>query len=375
MGTPQLGALALFLSMSMASVPAVSHSVNDGEKGTEYPAEWRTMPALDDDYEVVQLTTSHALDNKMYLDVDPYVPAMNSVVFMSERRQDDNSQNLYLMSLDDGTFVQLTDADGMDGNHANVSPETEEAFFREDRTIKSVSLHAPYEEKTVVTVADRYHIAGIISLTENGKTIAVSLYDDDEDRSTLATVDVGSGDLEKVRDVDNKVDHVLISPDGTKLLYHVKDKNIIGLVDIDTKSQKILTDSDEDGVHPFWSADGVDAAYAQRANGDSPEKVVNYDTESDEYIKYHIDKYSNHFAMNPAQTTIEGDGSPHTPYIYYYTVEPGDNTPHYEEMFEHGSSSDSEQVHPHAAFVNDTDLIFNSDRDGDGNVYLLRKKS
>lgn len=366
----------------MTAIPSVSYSEaspSDGEKGTRYESEWKTLPALDSDYKVIQLTTSKALDNKMYLDVNPYVPSMDSIVFMSERNQKDDAQNLYLMSLDDGSFVQLTDSDNMDGNHANVSPETEEAFFREGRTIKKVSLHSPYKEKTIYTVDDKYDIAGIVSLTADGKTIALSLYDDKEDESTLVTIDVAKGDLEKIKGVDKKVDHVLINPDGTKLLYHVYKEGIIGLVDIETKSKKILTDSDEEGVHPFWAGNGLDAAYAQRENGDSPEKVVNFNTRTEKYTKYKIEKYSNHFAMNPSQTIIEGDGngegSSDNHYIYYYKIEPGSNTPDVKKMFEHGSTSHTEQVHPHAAFINNTDLIFNSDASGNGDAYLLKKKS
>jgi hypothetical protein len=43
-------------------------------------------------------------------------------------------------------------------------------------------------------------------------------------------------------------------------------------------------------------------------------------------------------------------------------------------MFKHDSSSKEEVVHPHAAFINNHDLIFNSDADDSGDVYLLRRK-
>jgi hypothetical protein len=45
-------------------------------KGPRYEAERKILPALDSDYEVVQLTTSSALENKMYLDVKPYAPSL-----------------------------------------------------------------------------------------------------------------------------------------------------------------------------------------------------------------------------------------------------------------------------------------------------------
>jgi len=345
----------------------------DSGKGARFPAEWKTLPALDGDYEVVQLTTSKALDNKMYLDVDPYVPSLNSVVFMSER--DDDHENLYLMSLDNGKFVQLTDSDHIDGDHANVSPKTEEAFFVEDRTFTRVSLRAPYEEKKIRTVPDKYDVKGIVALTSNGKTIVSSLYDEDEDRSSLVTIDVRTGDLETVKKIDGKVDHVLINPVyGDTLLYHVLDEDQIGLVDIGTKKNTLLTDSNDHGVHPFWQSNGRDAAFAQRVQGDTPEQVVTYNIRKEKFFSYDIREYSNHFAMNPAQTIIEGDGGKETQYIFFYYIKPGTNKVDTVKMFKHRSSSATESVHPHAAFINDTDLIFNSDADGNGNVYLLREK-
>lgn len=368
--------LVLLISMSIMGIPHASYaddSTSQEGKGTRYKAEWKTLPALDSDYEVIQLTTSRDLDNKMYLDVNPYVPTLDSVVFNSERH---DSQNLYLMSLENGSFVQLTDSDDIDGDHSNVSPATEEAFFEEGRTFKKVSLRPPYEETEIYTVEDKYDIKGIVSLSSDGKTIASSLHDEEDDRSTLVTIDVATGRLDKVKRIDGKVDHVLINPvHGDTLLYHVFDKNEIGIVDIDTKSKKVLTDSGDHGVHPFWGANGVDAAYALRKRNDTPEQVVTFNIRARQYVKYDILKYSNHFAMNPSQTRIQGDGSKDDPHIYYYDINPGDNKVDIRKMFKHRSSSEEEAVHPHAAFINDTDLIFNSDAGRDnGDVYLLRKK-
>jgi WD40 repeat protein len=280
------------------------------------------------------------------------------------------------MSLDNGRFVQLTDSDDIDGDHANVSPVTEEAFFVEDRTFTSVSLRAPYREKKIRTVSDKYDIKGIVALTSDGKTIASSLYDEDEDRSSLVLIDVKTGELETVKKIDGRVDHVLINPVyGDTLLYHVLHKDEIGLVDIATKKRTLLTGSEDHGVHPFWQANGRDAAFAQREQGDTPEQVVTYNIRKEKFLSYDIREYSNHFAMNPAQTIIEGDGRDGaTPYIYYYYIKPGTNKVDTVKMFKHRSTSATESVHPHAAFVNDTDLIFNSDADGNGNVYLLREK-
>jgi hypothetical protein len=370
--------LVLLIAAGMLGAPQVSYAaaVPSG-KGTHYDAEWKTREALDPDYEVLQLTTSDALDNKMYLDVNPYVPSLNSVVFNSTRHdddRDDDAENLYLMSLDDGTFVQLTDSDDIDGDHANVSPETEEAFFREGRTLKRVSLREPYREREIVTVDDRFDVKGILDVTTDGKTLAASLYDEDEDRTTLVTVDVGSGDMRTVKKIDHRVDHVLINPlYGDTLLYHVYEEHEIGVVDIDTGDKRVLTVPGDHGVHPFWQEDGVHAAYVDKTH--DPRQIVSYDIRSEGFVIYDLPVDGNHFAMNPAQTILQSDGiKDKDNYIYYYKINPDDNTLDAKRMYKHDSSSDEESVHPHAAFINNHDLIFNSDRDDSGDVYLLRRK-
>ncbi|WP_326836307.1 hypothetical protein VSH64_15580 [Amycolatopsis rhabdoformis] len=371
--------LVFLASVSMLVIPHVGSGVAsaaDSGKGARFPAEWKKLPALDPDYEVVQLTTDDALDNKMYLDVDPYVPSLDSVVFMSER--DKGHENLYLMSLDNGKFVQLTDSDHIDGDHANVSPETEQAFFVDDHTFTSVSLQAPYREKQIYTVPDKYDVKGIVALSADGKTIASSLYDEDEDRSSLVLIDVKTGELTTVKKLDGEVDHVVINPvNGDTLLYHMPDVEQIGLVDIESGKNTMLTGPEDHGVHPFWESNGRDAAFAQRKTDDTPEQVVTYNIRKKEFLSYDILDYSNHFAMNDSRTIIEGDGQKDdAPYIYYYYIKPNKNKVDAVKMFKHNSTSKTESVHPHAAFINDTDVIFNSDagHEGKGDVYLLREK-
>ena len=362
--------LVLLVALGMVSVPQASYAA-PSDKGKHYDAEWKTRDALDPDYEVKQLTTSKALDNKMYLDVDPYVPSLDSVVFNSDR--DDGEENLFLMSLHDGKFVQLTDSDGIDGDHANVSPKTEEAFFREGRTFKRISLREPYEEKEIRTVNDRFDPKGIMSLTSDGKAFAVSLYDEDADRSTLAVIDVKSGEMDRVKEIDGRVDHLLINPEyGDTLLYHIYKEHEIGIVDIESGKKKILTKSGDHGVHPFWGANGVAAAYNEKNH--NPRQIVTYNIRNERYVRYDIPEDGNHFAWNPAQTILQSDGSGGDRYIYYYKINPDNDTVDSKKMYKHDGSFDEEAVHPHAAFINNHDLIFNSDRADNGDVYLLKKK-
>ncbi|HUQ56491.1 hypothetical protein [Lentzea sp.] len=147
------------------------------------------------------------------------------------------------------------------------------------------------------------------------------MYDEDEERSSLVLIDMRTGELETVKKIDGKVDHVLINPvRGDRLLYHLLDEDRIGLVTIDTKKKTMLTDSNDHGAHPFWVSNGRDAAFAQRAQGETPEQVVTYNIRKVEFFSYDIRERSKHFAMNPAQTIHPGRrarrlGAAHHPFI------------------------------------------------------------
>ncbi|WP_329791165.1 hypothetical protein V1227_04405 [Lentzea sp. DG1S-22] len=107
----------------------------------------------------------------------------------------------------------------------------------------------------------------------------------------------------------------------------------------------------------------------------TPRSGRDYNIRKREFLSYDIREYGNHFAMNPARTIIQGDGRDGSaPFIYFYYIKPGTNRVDTVKMFKHRSTSNTEAVHPHASFINDADLIFNSDADGNGNVYLLREK-
>lgn len=273
----------------------------------------------------------------------------------------------------------------------------------------------------------------------------------DYDHSRIVTIDLTGDEHEKttVAQVEGKGDHLWINPvHGDTVLYHVLigDKEPckkgddcdaeVGLVDIDSGVVTVLSDEDElgHGVHPFWRPaedparpdDGYIAGYMYKHDDEcgkkghprkchedeepeEPNKVVTYDIrnleddgdfDEDDLVEHALpdDEYSSHMAMSSTGDLLQGDGgtSSGEDYHYFYeNLEPegGEMDPGV-KMFEHGSCKDhGEQVHPHADFINRSDLLFNSDEffihhpeeDGDdceknvddeddGNVFLLRKK-
>lgn len=355
-------------------------SESHAEKGKMMPSEWKMLAAMVPDYEVMQLTTSKATDCKLYLNVNPYVANLNAIVFMSTRN---GYENLYLLSLKNGTIIQLTDSKAMDGGHANVSAATNTAFFKEDNTIKSVSLIPPYNESVIYSVDTDYDIVGTIAVSSNGQLLGISVYNSDKNVSVLALIDVNNKTLQKVLKDQGKITHVAFNPEySNKFLYYIdlNDKDDDGymvVVDTNGDNKTILNKLGKHVTHSFWFPDGVTAAYVLKEvkSIDSPhEEIVSYNTATDKYVYYILPNYGNHFAINPSQTIFQGDGGPSDRYIYYFAINPINNKLTATKMFWHNSSSSSQLWHPHAIFINDTDLIFNSDADGNGNVYLLRKK-
>jgi hypothetical protein len=382
----------------------------------------------------------------MYLRTTNYVPSLKSIVFLSERYE--GAQNLFLMSLVDGKIIQLTaskdkeddnddtdadsdrDDDEIDGDHAAVSPATEEAFFKQGQTLKRVSLSNPGAPRPIYTQKDSdWDLRGTPSISSDGKTIATMEYNKgsdkkeytDDDRTRIVTIAVKDGqdpeetDPHQVAKVDGKGDHLWINPGyGDTIIYHTLFKDgddaEVGLAYIGSGDTEVLEPQEAKGhgVHPFWRADGKVAGYVRKdkPDGDFPQEVATYirgrdddgTVNHDKRVGYKIPEgySSSHLAMNPSGTLLQGDGGndEDSSFIYYYEINSQGDVKKPWAMFQHGSCKDhGERFHPHADFINETDVLFNSDafflRDpdgkcedpgedekdkGDGNIYLLRKK-
>lgn len=345
-------------------------------KGQYYPPEWRVLPALVSHYEVVQLTNSTSTDSKMYLNVDPFVPALKATVFMSRR---DGNSNLYLLSLVNGGITQVTASKILDAAHANVATDAALAFYREVRTIKSVNLYSPFVERKIYEFSSSESISGTLSTTSDGRKLAVALYREKKKDSIIGTIDVATKAFTEVYKSNGRIDHVMINPVYyDHLLYHVFEGDV-AVANTKTSQGVIIghETKSEHVVHPFWFPDGITAAYVLKytnQDNETREKIITYNTQTKEYGYYKINPRGNHFAVNPATTFLQNDGEPKDKSIYYYPLKPGNDQPVAIRMFAHNSSSSDELWHPHGVFINDTDLLFNSDMGGKGNVYLLRKK-
>lgn len=333
-----------------------------GYKGKKFPKEWKTLPALDPNFEVMQLTTSKAMDSKLYLKINPYVPSLNSVVFNSDRS---GEENLFLMSLETGEITQITEGK-LTADHAGVAGDAEMAFYRAGKSVYSVNLNPPYNETKIITIDSPYRFSGEINTTPNGKFLSLALYDEGKKKSIAIVIDVDKKSYSKIWEEEGigRIDHNAININGTHLLYHVYETRKIVVVDIAAKKGVTVGTN---GVHPFWFYDSKRVAF--RTGKD----MIVYDVEKKKSEALSLSVSGNHFAINPSGTMFQGDGHPKDPFIYFYPYT-GSTKLTGVKMFRHGSSSTKELWHPHAHFIGENRLMFSSDVDGNSNVYLLQPK-
>ncbi len=362
---------AFYLTIPILLVTSI---INIAQKGHILPSELKTLSAIDSSYEVLQLTTDLNYDCKFYLNVNPYIEQMNCIVFTSERK---GEQNLYKVDLNSGLITQITDGININGQNANVSAITQEAFYSQGSSIKAVGLVFPFSERELTKVdLTKYYIRGSINISSDGnKLLYIQLDKANKSFGWLTTIGSKDGSPPKMfYKAAGEVDHAYLNPIyGNKVLYHVLDGNISI---VDTDGTNFITvgynTSEEHVVHPFWFPDGITAAWVFKTS--DKEFIETYNTRTGYKKSFTVPVTGNHFAINSTMTTFQSDGSSNKPDITYFIINP-DGTLTAKKMFRHGSSSSSETWHPHAAFINSTDLVFNSDRDGNGNIYLLRKKA
>jgi Tol biopolymer transport system component len=360
------------MHIALALVCLASFTVHAG-KGKVYPAEWSTHSAMVSNYEVIQLTSANAVNYKLYFNANSYVAALNAIIFTSTRN---GNADLYLVSLDNGSITQLTNTPHIGGPGANVCAATQQAFYVVNNVIKTVNLVPPFTETSICTIDSTYEIANTLSISSDGSTLALSLYDSSANSTTIALVNVKNGSIKNIWQYNSYLDHVVINPvESSKILFHGYNTHDIGIINVDGTHEVVFTQLNQSTVHPFWYPKGLTVAYALNGLNTQPvgQEVIAYNIKTKNSVTYGVSNYSDHFNANVDETMLLGDGGPGNAYIYSYSIDTTKNMLNATALFEHSrnpqSPADAEPV-----FINDTNILFNGDLAGNSNVYLLRKK-
>ncbi len=364
--------LTIFWLIILA-VPASITAEPASKKGATYPAEWRILAALDPAYEVVQLTTDPRDDCKLYYTTNPYIAATNQLIFASART---GARNLFAIDLASGTITQLTDGKGIDAEHAVVCPKTLEVFYRQNDTVKALRLDRLTERVLYRFNNTQYKVMGSISISSDGTKVAFPLVSlgNGPQTSKLMTVNSDGSQAHEVCTVSGIINHAYLSPQfADRLMFMVVDGGM-WLVQADGKNRRCLRSetAQENVSHPFWYPDGIRIGYTIKQK--PADTFGSVDSATGEYREpFRFPAHSTHCNISPDAQTLVGDGDVKKPFLILYQITPERLIA--KTIFRHGSSFRNETVHPHPTFINRTDVAFNSDHAGNGDIYILRKRN
>lgn len=366
-------------------------------KGERFPAEARVI-ADEAAYSVLQLTTHAADDAGIYFTNEAFSPADNLLVFTSKRS---SGWNLYGIDLANHTIIQLTDSKRISGTGAVVAPGSREVFYKEGSQIKALHL-VTLVERVLTDLPRGFIISAAVTATPDGKVVALSQVEDipittktdviysnmDErfEKRPFSQIFTGNGDgtdWHMVAGQQKWISHVLLGPQAPYPLLYCHEgrwnrvEQRMWLIGRDDTGKRKLREEETPELsigHEYFFPDGVHVGY--HGNHAAPDKrsfVGVADIRDGSYREYVTPASNMHTHANAEGTLFVGDGSPRAPFINVYALREGklEGGP----LFRHDGSWAKQDWHPHPRFLPDgRQIVFTSNRGGDGNVYLLQLK-
>ena len=390
--TPRVMALAT----ASLLLSCVAFSAEPGAKGKKFPSEAKFLTAPESGLQVVQLTSNIADDSGLYFTSNSFVPSMHGLVFTSKRS---GAWNLYLMNLDTYEFVQLTDGKKVGGTGADVCAATKEVFYRDGQLVKSVNLET-LKEREITTMPAGYSGGSSVSVTLAGNALAFSicenipittktavLYSDMDERfekrpwSAVMTGKTDGTGWHEVARQKKWISHTLISPTNPELVLYCHEgkwqrvEQRMWLASTDGSSNKPLRPEEKSEVaigHEYWMMDGLHVGYQVQVPG-GPKSLGIADVRDGSFHEYATPYRDGHTQASHAGSLFVGDGSEKEPFISLYELKDGQLTGRH--LFRHGSSFSQQYWHPHPSFApDDSTILFTSNRNGNGDVYLIKLK-
>jgi oligogalacturonide lyase len=366
------------------------------QPATTTPAEWKEFPSLVSDYVVVQLTTHKAEDIRLYFYNDGYVPASNSMVFSSTRTGRDN---LFLVSLDDGRITQITDGKRVQGGSAVVSIPKDEVYYFDSGVLCGANLSTFKTRKLGYVIPAGFSTSSSLTITEDGEWLGVGIvestnsgkrYPTDFDRmkakmdahpwSEILLIRTDGSEVRKVRREQQWISHVMVHPKNPQLVsychegpWEIVDQRLwfINADGSNNHPVRVEARTDDRIGHEYWFSDGKRMGY--QVSTDWPRKGVGILDIATERYKEYYNATDRHTNVNYGGDLFVGDGRTEIPWINLYTIS-GDSLLG-RHLFRHDDDFKRSMDDPHPSFVGKSnDILFTSNRDGNTNIYLLRKK-
>lgn len=362
-------------------------------KGTVWPSESKVYRDRITGLPVTQLTDYKAHSHHLYFTESGWYDGGLRLLFMSDRG---NSTNLFSIHLESGEMTQLTEYEDNHYLDACLSPEGTVAYVKVRSAIVALDLNS-LKEKTIYECPQGFQI-GNLSCAADG-SVMTCLQEDLSHRldldlgngyvghrelmeaapvSRIIRVQSDGGKAETVFEDRCFITHINASPVEPWLLtfchegpWQLVDHRIWGL-DLRTgdtwKIRERLEPREKVG-HEFFYPDGVTIGYhGFRENGTNFFGSIRYDNTEMEETDFSFDTWHSH-ADGFSQTVVDGKGDVKTLCLWRKQETDYDGP---RVLCELRCSFHSQKVHAHPRFdAAGERLLFTSDRNGYGNLYLI----
>ncbi|WP_208589617.1 oligogalacturonate lyase family protein [Gracilibacillus suaedae] len=364
-------------------------------KSTVWPAEWKRYKDRFSGVTITQLTDYTGHSHHLYFTENGWYDNGNKILFCSDR---ENKTNLFSVNVSTGEIVQLTDHDTTYGSlPACLHPNGQFAFFRKEHQIIEIDLITLKER--VIHEGDPSLVGGNINCTADGKYIITCQHEDFKNKfpidlkngyvghrelmeakpySQILQIKIEDGESTIVFDDHNFITHINTSPTHHNLItfchegpWHLVDHRIWGL-NLETKEVWKIRERKEPREmvgHEYWYPDGEHIGYhGFRENGTAFFGKIHYRNTDLEEIEFSFRNWHAH-SHGFSKVVIDGR-SPLDKLIVWEQVDGTFSNP--KILCEHRCSFHVQKVHAHPQFNPDgTKLLFTSDKNGYGNLYLI----
>ena len=361
---------------------------------------------------VRRLTDPNYRSQHQYFYCNMWTQDSRRVVIASNRG--DGFYRLYLVDVETGEGVCLTDSDRLVRYMAELAHDDSHLLYPSGRELRRLSLPG-LEDVLVYRQSEPWTGGGMYysPTRDHSRVVMVEMHKDDRiqaktgwdafapqfharPRCRLVELDCETGTGDVIHEAECWLGHPNYRPDGRTIMFcHEGPWNLV-----DSRIWFIAPDGSNlregrrrDPAHPageetgeswgheFWLADSSCAAYVffPRAYGEKATlRLLDPDTLEEEVLMP-VSHYS-HFIFDRGATMIVGDGNaPQSDALFIVDV--ASRTEHV--LCRHGSSMkpyvdektgavNTQMVHPHPCFSPDSRrVIFSSDRDGGPAVYVI----
>lgn len=358
-----------------------------GYAGKKYPPEWIQHPALIEGYTVLQLTTSKAEDSKFYLTTESYFPDLNAVAFVSNRT---GVWNIFYCDLSTGEITQVTDfpPEVIGNGHGSVcSFTTNEViyFYNPDSSLRRVNL-LTYKDTELYRLPEGYDKGNSMTTNGDGTIVGITAIKGekgDVEASKMIFVGIGGRVVKEVTRVGQELSHVNLNTAGAVpgVIYarkEIPERKRFYYMSLDGKVDELVAGerTDREGVsHPFWMPNGSKVCYLHSMKYEHTQNWLGlYDVATGKKVEYakvkDVDMDVNHDG-----TLFVGSGKEKDEWLKFWSIEGDTLLP--TKIFKHNAKFQGKEIHDvHNTFIRGTNnVIFNSDGEGNGNVYVLMEQS